>query len=131
MELKSTYRGVYTQDEIISLIDKLPDVAEESTEAEKAESIYKRSQIGTAVSKGDVDLALEIVDEHIDIGIENGKEEKDAISSVKSSITTYLKPLYVNGTASERARIEKFLEETGLYDDVSKTTERWDNWEEK
>ena len=107
---------------------------EESSEAEDDEvvSIYVANDINTAFNNGDTALAKEIIQDLIDTKVANGMEEKNAKSSLRSSMTSYWKPLYkeayANGDTQEMYRIRLILLESGLYggaNDVVKTAQNW------
>ncbi|MBQ2396426.1 MAG: hypothetical protein II304_05215 [Bacteroidales bacterium] len=103
----------------------------EDTE-EKATSIYKTSDINAAFDNGDTDTALEIIEDLVDTKVSNGMTEKEARSSVKSSITSYWKPLFLeaynNKDSAEQQRIRRILIASGLYgrtSEVIDTTQQW------
>ena len=112
------------------------DVADE----DKAESIYKTSDINSAFENGDTSSALEIIDDIVKVKTENyindgeteNDAEKKAKSSVKSSMTSYWKPLYIeaykSGDSNEMKRIRNILYSSGLYgkaNEVVKTGQDW------
>ena len=104
----------------------------EEEDEEKATSIYKADDINVALESGDNELALEIIDDLVKTKVENGMEEDKARSSVKSSVTSYWKPLYKeaykNKDSEEMKRIRFILADTGLYgrpSEVSKTCQEW------
>lgn len=137
-----------------SEINKLkPDTVTEET-VEAATSIYKTSDINVAFDSGDIDTALDILAELIEVKSINNEEkirkeaeekgenlsaleilasaEYDARSSIRSSITSYWKPLYVEaskaGNKDEMDRIYDILLKTGLYGDwrdLEKTLKDW------
>ena len=137
-----------------SEINKLkPDTVTEET-VEAATSIYKVADINIALNSGDVDAALNILSELIEVKSINNEEkirkeaeeegktlstleilasaEYDARSSIRSSITSYWKPLYVEaskaGNQDEMGRIYDILLKTGLYGnwrDLEKTLKDW------
>jgi hypothetical protein len=64
--------------------------------------------------------------------MESGKTESEAKSALRSRMTSYYKPLYVeayaSGDTAEMARIRKILARSGLYgktDDVIETAKNW------
>ena len=106
--------------------------SDDEVEAEKATSIYKADYINAALESGDVALAKNIISELIEVKVANGSEESKAKSTIKSSITTYWKPLYKKAyktsDTSEMRRIREILYATGLYgraNDVVKTVQDW------
>ena len=80
-------------------------------------------------------MAKTVINDIVDTKVANGKTEKEAKSSVKSSITTYWKPLYLAAykanNSTEMARIRRILESTGLYvdeDNNSTVVNTCQNW---
>ena len=103
----------------------------EDTE-EKATSIYKASDINAAFDNGDTNTALAIIEDLVSTKVANGMTEKEAKSSVKSSMTSYWKPLfleaYKNKDTNEQKRIRQILLASGLYGKTSEvidTTQQW------
>ena len=105
-----------------------------------ASSIYYSSDLNQALEDGDTREALTIIEDMVKVKTENyindGEKAKDAESkaksSVKSSITSYWKPLYLEaykkGNATEMARIRNLLYSTKLYgtaNEVVKTAQDW------
>ena len=104
----------------------------EDTEEEKATSIYKASDVNTAFDNGDTNMALTIIEDLVETKVANGMTEKEAKSSVKSSITSYWKPIfleaYSNKDSAEQKRIRQILLSSGLYgrtSEVIDTTQQW------
>lgn len=104
----------------------------DDTEEEKATSIYKASDINAAFDNGDTDTALEIIEDLVATKMANGMTEKEAKASVKSSMTSYWKPLfleaYKNKDSAEQKRIRQILIASGLYgrtSEVIDTTQQW------
>lgn len=137
-----------------SVINEMkPDVETEKT-IEVATSIYKAADINLAFENGDTEKALEILSELIEVKTINNEEklrkkaeedgkavssleilanaEFDARSSIKSSITSYWKPLYISaskdGNKKEMERIYNILLKTELYGEwykLEKTLREW------
>ena len=116
------------------------ETSDDDVDADKAESIYKTSDINLAFENGDTSSALEIIDDIVKVKTENyindGEKkqdaEKKAKSSVKSSMTSYWKPLYIEAYKSkdteEMKRIRNILYSSGLYgraNEVVKTGQEW------
>lgn len=137
--------GNFTQDTVVSAINaeinainkETGSDAEDSSEAveTESESIYKTSDINMALEDGDTQMAKTVINDIVDTKVANGKTEKEAKSSVKSSITTYWKPLYLAAykanNSTEMARIRRILESTGLYvdeDNNSTVVNTCQNW---
>lgn len=115
------------------LKESLADFEDKNPSVKKEESIYFKDDINTALEGGDITLAKSIISELIDTKVANGMEEKNAKSSVKSSMTSYWKPLvieaYKSKNASEKIRIRDLLYETGLYGKSRKEVkEAMDKW---
>ena len=128
--------GNFDQDTVVGAINseinaiKSEQSGEETSENKKDEdtSIYSSSDINTAFDNGDTALAKEIIQDLIDTKVANGKTEKEAKSSLRSSMTSYWKPLYIAASESERIRIRKILYNSGLYgnaDEVIKSVDAW------
>ena len=131
--------GNFSQDTVVSAInaelnaikrDEAEDVATE--DKDEVTSIYSGSDINSAFDNGDFSLAQEIISELIETKVTNGMEEKNAKSSLRSSMTSYWKPrykeAYQSGDTSEMARIRQILYSSGLYgtaNEVVKTTQGW------
>jgi hypothetical protein len=153
-ELRESYKGIYTQDEIVELIKKETNKPKTEDDVEEATSIYKASDINSAFESGDNDMALEVIDDLFNTKVENylakakkeaeesGKTfnerkarkeaETKAKSSLRSSMTSYWKPLYKeaykSGNTAEKERIERILKASGLYgnsSEVIKTCREW------
>ena len=116
------------------------ETSDDDDDVDKAESIYKTSDMNLAFEKGNTSSALEVIDDIVKVKTENyineGETKKDAEkkakSSVKSSMTSYWKPLYLeaykNGDNNEMKRIRNILLSSGLYgraNDVIKTGQDW------
>ena len=135
--------GHFSQDTVVGAInaeinaikrEQAEGTTEDTTGVEEDEvtSIYKASDANTAFDNGDTALAKEIIQDLIDTKVSNGMEEKNAKSSLRSSMTSYWKPLYkeayANGDTSEMYRIRVILLDSGLYgggNDVVKTVQNW------
>ena len=132
--------GKFSQDIVVGAINaemnairRGETIESESTDdIDEVTSIYSGSDINSALDNGDYTLAKQIISELIETKVANGMEEKNAISSLRSSMTSYWKPLYKKaystGNNSEMARIRKILYASGLYgtsNDVVKTTQNW------
>ena len=136
-ELRDSYRGIYSQDEIVNLIKNYVPDEDDSSDDEEATSIYKASDINVALENGNTSDALEVIDDLVKVKTENyiaeGKSkkeaEKSAKSSVRSSVTSYWKKLYLEAYQSknnaEMTRIRKILKSTKLYDNVVETCQDW------
>lgn len=75
------------------------------------------------------DTAKKKMNDLIQEKMAEGKTEKEAKSSIKSSMTSYFKPMYLAAVqkkdTKEMDRIRKILIECGLYDNVTKTLADW------
>lgn len=104
------------------------EVATTETEAPGTTSVYKNSDVITAFESGDTSLALEIIDELVDVHMSNGKTEKEAKSSIRSSMTSKLKPLYIAADSETRKEIRFFMRDSGLYGRSSDILDTCKNW---
>ena len=156
-ELRDSYKGVYSQDEIVNLVKKAQDeqlATDDDEDVDKATSIYKASDINDAFESGDTDMALEVIDDLFNTKVENylaeakkeaeknGKTfnerkarqeaESKAKSSIRSSMTSYWKPLYKeaykSGNTAEKERIERILKASGLYGTASEVIKTCREW---
>ena len=120
------------------LSDKSLDVDKEE-EQELVTSVYSTEDINIALGNGEVDLAKKVIDDIVATKVANNKKdinqeekEKKAKASVKSSVTSYWKPLYKEAYASknytETARIRKLLHSSGLYGTANDVVETCRNW---
>lgn len=137
--------GRFSQDDIVAAINS-EMTALKATEAEKDTSeqepwfeneskgdelegsIYKESDLNNAFERGDNTTAQTVIDDMVAAKVRRGKSEKDAKSEVRSSVTQYWKPIYLNASESQKGKIRKILYKTGLYgsaDDVIKTCKKW------
>ena len=152
-QLRKTYKGVYTQDEIIAAV-KAYKFTEKTEEIDQIQTIYKSSDVNAAFDSGDDETALAILRELISVKYENelakikreaeekgeryverrAREDAEAAAnaSLRSSMTSYWKPLYKaaykNGDTAEMYRIRAILSSSGLYgkkSDVSETVKDW------
>lgn len=136
--------GHFDQDDVVAAINtamnKLKgdnDASESKKDDDKLTSYYSASDINASLEKGDTTTALKVIDDIVQVKTENyisdgykkSEAKKKAEASVKSSVTSYWKPLYLEAKANkdlnEVLRIKKILKATKLYDDVTKTTDEW------
>lgn len=131
--------GYFSQDTVVSAINseinamnKGESSAQEDT---TVEPIFRAKDINAALENGDTATAKTVISEIISEKVADGKTEKEAKASVKSSITSYWKPIYLeaynSGNSTEMTRIRRLLEATGLYvDNYKKSTvvETCQNW---
>lgn len=88
------------------------------------------SAIKAAFDNGHMDTAKDKIVELIAFKVKSGKTEKEAASSVRSSITSYYKPLYLkalrSGDKEEMRRIASIIKASGLYSEgADATLEKW------
>ena len=133
--------GRFSQDDVVAAINSEMTVIKriEATEqnipedtTEEVTSIYKASDVIAAFDNGDKALALEILNELIDTKVANGMTEKEAKSSLRSSMTSYWKPLYKqawkNGDTNEMKRIRYILFNSGLYGNGNEVVSTVNSW---
>lgn len=110
------------------------ETSEESStpKADEVTSIYKANDINTAFESGDTAYAKEIIADLVETKKANGMTEKEAKSSLRSSLTSYWKPLYKqayqNKDTEEMKRIRYILRDSGLYGTTSDVMETVKNW---
>lgn len=120
-------------DRINAAVEEL--INETPEDEDEAYTYYRASHIGTAFEHGHEDQIPAIVDELISVKIENDDSgddpkdvEKEARSTVKSGVTRYLKPIYIeayaSGDAETMARVLNTLLATGLYGKSEGTVKR-------
>ena len=127
--------GIFSQDEVVKAINaeiiaiKSASASEETGVTEETEetgytSIYSYSDINSAISNGDIDLALSIIDD-----LEASGKKK---SSIKASVTSYLKPLYKAAyeakNKDEMKRIREMMYDLGIYGRKSEIIETAKGW---
>jgi hypothetical protein len=132
--------GHFKQDDVVAAINAEMNAIkknetpakEETEEKDEATSIYSASDINVAFENRDDDMALKIINDLVATKVANGKTEKEAKSSLRSSMTSYWKPMYKqayqSGDSAEMLRIRKILLASGLYgssSDVVKTVKDW------
>jgi hypothetical protein len=106
---------------------------EDEVDEGKVYSKYTNNDVNIAFDNGDNALAKEIINELIDVKMQNGMDEKSAKASIKSTMTSHYKELFIEAYKSkneaEKARIRKILYKSGLYGtdtkDVINTTNAW------
>ena len=127
VELKTQY-----SDELINTLLNEPD-KEETTE--KSDAYYTNSDLNYALERGDMDAYNDAYEERYNYYIENKKTEKDAKSSLRSSVTTYWKPKYLEAYASgdeaEMEKIREKLAQSDLYGSDRQLNSTLNDWEEK
>ena len=128
---KETIKGAIKSE--ITALTKDDSTSDDSTEdKDEAISYYDASDINVAFANGDTALAKEIIADLINTKVANGKTEKEAKTSLRSSMTSYWKPLYKqayhSGNTSEMARIRKILFNSGLYGSANDVVKDCQNW---
>jgi hypothetical protein len=125
----------YDEDFIDWVKENLEDEASGSSSS--ASSYYKASDLKKLVGKKDSTDTLELIEnllkekeEYYKSQGENKVNSKNkAKTSVASSLTKYLKPLYLdawnNRDIAEVRRIKKLMLQSRLYEDVTKTVDGW------
>lgn len=112
---------------------------EESGDENRVTSLYTTDDINVAFDSGDSETALKAIEDIVATKISNNtkdikdsEKEKDARSSVRSSMTSYWKPLYraayQRKDNEETKRIRFILKESGLYGGASDIAETCRNW---
>lgn len=87
------------------------------------------SRMYSAYESGDTAKMKSILNELIQEKIDSGKDEKEAKSAIRASITSKYKPIFLKAYSKNdtvrMAQTRKFLNATGIYDDVVETTQNW------
>jgi hypothetical protein len=132
--------GHFSQDTVVAAINSEMSAIKkgESTQTESTDSkdevtsIYRADDINIAFDNGDTSLALSIIDELIEMKMANGMDEKKAKSSIRSSMTSYWKPLYkqayASGNTAEMQRIKQILYKSGLYGSATEVVKDVNSW---
>jgi hypothetical protein len=127
----------YPQDLVSKKTVEKKEKLDDEEDYEKSESDYKASDIGIAYDHGHEDTALEVIKDLVRVKTENyikeGEKKKDAEkkakSSVRSTVTSYWKPIYLQAykskNSAEMRRIRYILKDTDLYDNVVETCQDW------
>ena len=130
--------GNFSQDIVVGAIiaeeNALKKGESTSTETrEEVTSIYKVSDVNSSFEYGDTAMALEIIEDIVKTKKANGKTEEQARASVRSSMTSYWKPLYENaylrGDKNEMDRIKNILIASGVYGKTSAVKETLSSWQ--
>lgn len=153
-ELRDSYKGIYSQDEIVELIKKEQEKPKSESNTDVASSIYKASDVNSAFENGDTEMALEVIEDLFNTKVanylaeakaeaeESGKRfnertaqkeaETKAKSSIRSSMTTYWKPLYKAAykakDTAEQERIKRILKDSGMYGNAREVIETIREW---
>jgi hypothetical protein len=113
-----------------TVVPKDTEVADEETV--EVVSLYSSSDLNAALERGDTEDFKEILDSMISDRVQSGKTEAQAKSAVKSSITAYWKPRYIEArNANDAETMKKILQillSSGLYgsrNDVAVMLEGW------
>ena len=98
-------------------VGSIESAANEAEKSEKATSFYSTQDVIKSLESGNTQSAqkavLDIYNTKVENKVAEGKTKKEADksarSSIKSALTSEYKARYVNGTASERSKIQKML----------------------
>ena len=103
-------------------------------ESDEEKSIYKMKYVEETLQKGDIDAATEMLEDIISTKIANGKTEEEARKSVRSSLTSYWKPLYQQAFEDadkyEQNDIRTSLYEMGVYGSYEEIDETLHGWKQ-
>ena len=138
--------GFFTQDDVVAAInaamrqleEDVPDNTEDVSDSDdKATSYFSSSDINNALENGDTKTALSVIDDIMQVKTENyisegytkSEAKTKAKSSIRSSLTSYWKPLYLAAYKAkdnnEMKRIRNLLHSTKVYDNVIETCQDW------
>lgn len=130
----------YSRDWINKKLGGMPTESKTDTPEEDSgtKSHFFKSDLNNALEAGDFDTFRNVYGDLLDTAKKNGKTEKDFKTSVKSTVTSYWRPLYREASGldkdgkrvgkqdeSRMREIRQLLYQTGLYEDVSKTCQGW------
>jgi hypothetical protein len=113
-----------------TVVPKDTEVADEETV--EVVSLYSSTDLNAALERGDTEDFKEIYESMVSDRVQSGKTEAQAKSAVKSSITAYWKPRYIEArNANDTETMKKILQillSSGLYgsrNDVAVMLEGW------
>lgn len=142
LEIKA--EGYFSQDDIVSAVNSAvttlknkyeeepsTDWYNEESKEEKEEisSVYKGSDVNDALERGDIEQAREIIKDIVAAKVKNGKTKAEAYSSIKSSLSSYWKDIYLSASDSEKINIRKMLHSTKVYSSASEIVKLTRKWE--
>ena len=130
--------GHFSQDTVVSAVNLAINElhkGESKTPEDKTEPIFRMKDVNLALENGDFDAAAMAIQDIIADKIAGGKSEKEAKQAIRSGLTAYWKPLYLQAYAdndsAEMARIRKTIAKAGIYVDkrgrstVVETCQSW------
>jgi hypothetical protein len=121
-EIYNLFENIFDEDTLAT-----SDIGGAAREAVFGETTAK--DINEQLKKGNTDKAKETMQGLIAEKVESGKTEKEARSAIRSSVTSYWKPLYLEayrkGDTNEMYRIRKLLHSLGLYESTADTCSDW------
>lgn len=88
----------------------------------------KAAGIKKAMRKGDSIEIRKATNKLIKEYVASGKSENEAKGYIKGALTNYWKPLYQNASSTERIKIRKALDATGIYENTDAVVKMCDNW---
>ena len=91
---------------------------------------HTAAKMNSRLARGQVDEAQNVLDKVLQDKINSGKTEKEAVSSIRSSLTSKWKPLYLAATDAQRAEIAAKLLTLRANGDVLYTQKDLDKWVE-
>ena len=93
------------------------------------EAVNKSSQdVKRAIKKGEMEYAQELIDKLVEEKMEAGKTEKEARSAIKSSLTSYWKPVYLEAGKEEQKKIREKLMNVKVKGKEVYTNKDFENW---
>ena len=97
----------------------------ETVESER----YAPKLFNQALEDGDTAEINRLKTEILQYKKDNGASEKEALESLRESVTSYWKPLYIDayiaGDSAEMQRITKAMESSGVYVNINETKREW------
>lgn len=136
--------GYFSQTDVVAAVNSeynamvrdiesgVEDNADPDAGDEAIASIYKSADLNAELDAGDWKQAKVIIDDMVAAKIASGKSQKQARAAIKSGVTSYWKPLYLEAYASrnsaELRRIRVLLARTRLYGTASEVAETVAGW---
>lgn len=124
-------RNQYSDELINSLLNETKDEEEIN---ETTDAYYSNKDLGRALEQEDMDAYSEAYEERYNYYIKKGKTEKEAKASLRSAVTSYWKPLYLEayaaGNEADMNKIKEKLEQSDLYGTYRQLNSTLSDWED-
>lgn len=103
-ELRDSYRGIYSQDDIVNLVKKAQDeqlANKDDEDAKKEASRYKVEDYFTAIVGRDQASAYVVKEDIIKTAMANGKDRDEAEADFNSNFASHLRDEYEDGMVTD------------------------------